>query len=73
MSYRDTREKGGKVFYNLLLLSLGVTLPYLEAGLSMKLGESVVVKVSKRNAGTPPKTSFYDTYQMMALFAFAVH
>ncbi|CAN0374798.1 unnamed protein product [Pylaiella littoralis] len=55
MSYRDTREKGGKVFYNLLLLSLGVTLPYLEAGLSMKLGESVVVKVvtsSSRNLFT---------------------
>lgn len=45
MSYRDTREKGGKVVYNLLLLGLGVTLPYMEAGLSMELGELVVVRV----------------------------
>lgn len=46
VSYRDTREKGGKVAYNLLLLGLGVTLPYMEAGLSMKLGELVIVRVS---------------------------
>lgn len=45
VSYRDTREKGGKVVYNLLLLGLGVTLPYLEAGLTMKLGDLVVVRV----------------------------
>lgn len=48
VSYRDTRDKGGKVFYNLLLLGLGVTLPYVEAGLSMELGELVVVRVRKR-------------------------
>jgi len=46
VSYRDAREKGGKVAYNLLLLGLGVTLPYMEAGLSMKLGELVIVRVS---------------------------
>lgn len=46
VSYRDSREKGGKVIYNLLLLGLGVTLPAFEVGLSMELGETVVVKVS---------------------------
>lgn len=46
VSYRDTRDKGGKVVYNLLLLGLGITLPYMEAGLSMELGELVVVRVS---------------------------
>lgn len=45
VSYRDTREKGGKVIYNLLLLGLGVTLPAFEMGLSMELGDTVVVKV----------------------------
>lgn len=50
VSYRDTRDKGGKVFYNLLLLGLGVTLPYVEAGLSMELGELVVVRVSSKVA-----------------------
>lgn len=45
VSYRDTRDRGGKVIYNLLLLGLGVTLPYMETGLSMTLGEVVVVKV----------------------------
>lgn len=45
VSYRDTREKGGKVIYNLLLLGIGVTLPAFEVGLSMELGDTVVVKV----------------------------
>ena len=45
VSYRDTRDRGGKVIYNLLLLGLGITLQYMEAGLSLELGEVVVVKV----------------------------
>lgn len=45
VSYRDTRDRGGKVIYNLLLLGLGITLQYMEAGLSLDLGEVVVVKV----------------------------
>eukprot|EP00903_Cladosiphon_okamuranus_P006750 g6585.t1 len=55
VSYRDTRDKGGKVLYNLLLLGLGVTLPYVEAGLSLELGELVFVRVltsSSRNLFT---------------------
>eukprot|EP00752_Nemacystus_decipiens_P004584 g4184.t1 len=55
VSYRDTRDKGGKVLYNLLLLGLGVTLPYIEAGLSLELGELVFVRVmtsSSRNLFT---------------------
>ena len=45
VSYRDTRDRGGKVIYSLLLLGLGITLQYMEAGLSLELGEVVVVKV----------------------------
>lgn len=45
VSYRDTRDKGGKVVYQLLILGLGVTLPYMEAGITMELGERVIVKV----------------------------
>ncbi|CAM9122345.1 unnamed protein product [Ectocarpus sp. 8 AP-2014] len=50
VSYRDGRDKGGKVMYNLLLLGLGITLPYMEAGLSMELGESVVIRVVASSA-----------------------
>lgn len=45
VSCRDGRDRGGKVVYNLLLAGLGVTLPYMESGLCMVLGETVVVKV----------------------------
>lgn len=55
VSYRDTRDKGGKVAYNLLLPGLGVTLPYLEAGLSMELGELVVVRVSASRGRSSPR------------------
>lgn len=49
VSYRDSRDKGGKVVYQLLILGLGVTLPYMEAGITMELGERVVVRVRWNN------------------------
>ena len=51
LSYRDTRDKGGKVVYQLLLLGLGVNVPYVEAGITMELGETVVVRVRESERG----------------------
>lgn len=47
MSFRDTRDKGGKVIYNLLFQGLGITVPYMENGLGMELGDIVMVKVRR--------------------------
>lgn len=46
LSYRDNRDKGGQVIYNLLIVGLGVTLPVSEMGLTMDLGDTVVARVS---------------------------
>lgn len=47
VSVRDNRSKGGKMMYNVLLVGLGVTLPVVDPGITVDLGDSLVAKVSK--------------------------
>lgn len=51
LSYRDQRAKGGKVVYSVLLTGVGVTLPVTEFGITMGLGDSIVVKVKEPRIG----------------------